>query len=301
VPSQDHEVLVSLFQSRPELAPILLGEALGVEVPRYTEARLESGDLTEVVPTEYHADLVVLLVDGKPVLGIIVEVQLSRRRRKRFTWPNYVTGLRARLECECCLLVVTVSEKVAAWASRPIRVGPNGDFTPLVVGPSGVAVVTEVERARKAPELAVLSAMAHGKGDVQTAVRIALCANRALSSLAEDSRALYWDLVENALGAAARKALAMLPANYQFSGPSYKKGKLEGRVEGERAGKRAGQVFGEANAVVTILQTRGIPITDEQRERILSCTSLRNRQDVGAQGRQRAGAAPRHQVALRRR
>ena len=40
--------------------------------------RIESADLTEVVPAEYRADLIVLLVDGKPVLAIVVEVQLSR-------------------------------------------------------------------------------------------------------------------------------------------------------------------------------------------------------------------------------
>jgi hypothetical protein len=90
VPSQDHEVLVSLFQNRPELAPILLREALGVELPRYTEARLESGELTEVVPTEYHADLVVLLVDGKPVLGIVVEV----RARPKTAQTVHVAKLR---------------------------------------------------------------------------------------------------------------------------------------------------------------------------------------------------------------
>lgn len=267
MPSQKHEILVSLFQSRPELAPTLLREVLGVRLPRYTEVRLESGALTEVVPTEYRADVVVLLVQGKPVLGIVVEVQLTRKARKRFTWPSYIAGVSARLECECCLLVYAVSREVAAWAAKPIHLGPNGDFVPLVVGPSGIPVVTQPERARREPELAVMSAMAHGEGNAETAVEIALCAHAALGSLAEDTRALYWDLIEKALSAAARKALAMLPANYQFSGPTYKNGK--------RAGKREGRLLGEAEAVVTVLEARGIPVTDEQRERILSCTSLR--------------------------
>jgi len=39
--------------------------------------------------------LVVLLVDGKPVLGIIVEVQLDYDDDKRYSWPVYVAGLRA--------------------------------------------------------------------------------------------------------------------------------------------------------------------------------------------------------------
>ncbi len=40
--------------------------------------RLESAELTDVKPAEYRADLVVLLCDGEPVLGIVVEVQLAR-------------------------------------------------------------------------------------------------------------------------------------------------------------------------------------------------------------------------------
>jgi hypothetical protein len=70
VPSQLHDVLVKFFRNRPELAPTLLSDALGVEVPHYTEARIESADLTDLLPAEYRADVVVLLVDGEPVLGI---------------------------------------------------------------------------------------------------------------------------------------------------------------------------------------------------------------------------------------
>src|SRR6478752_5186532 len=53
MPSLDHESLVLLFRNQPELAAQLLREALHVELPAYTEARLASSDLTEVVPTEF--------------------------------------------------------------------------------------------------------------------------------------------------------------------------------------------------------------------------------------------------------
>lgn len=142
----------------------LLHEALGVELPDHTEVRIDSADLSEVTPTEYRADLVVLLYNGKPVLGIVVEAQLRRNRRKPFAWPAYVAGLRARIECPVCLLVVTPSEAVARWARRPIEMGGGNEFTPLVLCPSGVPVVDDAERARVDPELAVLSAMAHGRG-----------------------------------------------------------------------------------------------------------------------------------------
>ena len=114
MPSLTHEALLLLFRNRPELAPELLREALGIELPAYTEVRIESADLNDVVPAEYAADLVVLLVDGKPVFAIVVEVQLARKERKRFTWPVYGTGLRARFECEAVVLVDRVGDTFTA-------------------------------------------------------------------------------------------------------------------------------------------------------------------------------------------
>src|SRR5215472_11955755 len=162
MPSLSHEALLLLFRNRPELAPELLRDALHVSLPAYSEARLESADLTDVSPAEYRADLVILLVDGRPVLGIVVEVQLQRDDRKRFTWPVYVAGLRARLGCPACVLVVTPTERVASWCREPIELGPGGTFSPLVVGPASVPVIDDVAAAERDPELAVLSCIAHG-------------------------------------------------------------------------------------------------------------------------------------------
>jgi hypothetical protein len=222
--------------------------------------------LTDVLPAEYRADVVVLLVDGKPVLGIVVEVQLGHDERKRFSWPMYVAGLRARFECPCCLLVVTADNQTARWASEPIELGPGGSFRPLVLGPDGVPVVTDLQKAQQFPELAVMSVMAHGRGDVQTAVKLASLAAQAAQStesLDSDTQALYLDLIETALGEAARKAFAMLPETYQFTGPSYLRGKTEGEARGE------------ANAVLAVLEARGLVPTEQQRQRILDCTDLK--------------------------
>jgi hypothetical protein len=95
MPSQLHEALLSLFRNRPQLAAELLRDALHVPLPQCTQVRIESAELTDVQPAEYRADLVVLLYNGKPVLGIVVEVQLRADERKRFVWPMYVVGLRA--------------------------------------------------------------------------------------------------------------------------------------------------------------------------------------------------------------
>ena len=85
MPSVPHEALVALLRNRPVLAAELLHDALGVLLPAFAEARVEAADLSDLAPAEYRADLVVLLVDGKPVLAIVVEVQLHRDKRKTMT------------------------------------------------------------------------------------------------------------------------------------------------------------------------------------------------------------------------
>lgn len=125
-----------MARSPPRLAPELLKDALGVAMSAFTEARIEDAEISQVVPTQYRADLVVLLLDGVPVRGIIVEVQLSPSDEKRFSWPFYAAALRARLRCPCCLMVVTPDERLAKWATEPIELGqPGSAFRPLVLGP----------------------------------------------------------------------------------------------------------------------------------------------------------------------
>jgi len=193
MPSQLHEALLLLFRNRPSLAPVLLRDALHVELPEYHEARIDSADLTEIQPTEYRADLVVLLLNDVPVFGIVVEVQLSPDERKLFAWPAYVANLRARLECPVCLLVVTADEKVARWALKPIDLGGPNRFIPFVLGPSGVPEIADESQALADPELAVLSAMAHGQDpNTDKSVQIALAAQLAVLGLDEDRSKLYF-------------------------------------------------------------------------------------------------------------
>lgn len=191
MPSTLHEILVQLFRNRPELAPELLREALHITLPVYSEARVESAELTDIQPAEYRADLVVLLYNDQPVLGIVVEVQLSADERKRYAWPVYAVGLRARMRCLVCVLVFSPHQAVVRWASNAIDLGGGNLFTPLVIGPSGVPVVTDTARACADPELAVLSAMAHGDShDIDLATQIAKAAITASLGLDPDRAVL---------------------------------------------------------------------------------------------------------------
>ena len=244
MPSRLHEALLFLFRNRPELAPEILRKALSVELPEYTEVRIESAELSEARPVEYRADLVVLLLRGKPVLGIVVEVQLSEDGDKEYVWPAYMANLRQRIRCPVFLLVVAGSERVARWARRIAERGGSEWFRVLVLGPSGVPVVDSVEEAREAPELAVLSAMAHGKdADVKKAVRIAVTAAEVLETLDEERFVFYYDLVLVSLGKAARKALEamMQPEGYEFQSDFAKRYFGKGLEQGLKQGMERGR------------------------------------------------------------
>jgi hypothetical protein len=271
--SYRHEGLVELFRKRPELAPELLRDALGVELPTYAEARIESADFSELHPATYRADLVVLLAGEKPVLAIVVEVQLGKETAKRFTWPVYATSARARFRCPACVLVFTADEAVARWAARPIAVGPGSVFEVQVVGPGAVPVVREVEQARQAPELAVLSATAHGR-DERLGAEVAFAATVASAGLDAERAALYWDMVLASLNDATRAALEeiMSSGHYQYQSDFAKKYYAEGKAEGKAERKAEGKAEGKAEDVLRVLAARRIAVTDEQKQRILRCT-----------------------------
>jgi len=69
---------------------------------------------------------------------------------------------------------------------------PGWAFVPVVLGPDSVPVVTEPDRARQDPELAVLSALAHGGEDVGETVAALRSKQRARSTRTRRSFILIW-------------------------------------------------------------------------------------------------------------
>jgi hypothetical protein len=275
MPSQLHESHLFLFQNQPSLAAELMRDALGVKLPRYRHARLASADLTDIQPAEYRADMVVHLCDDDAaVYAIILEVQLSEDDRKRFVWPAYVTNLRARLECPVSLLVVTPHERVARWASRCVEIGGLHQFTPYVLGPSGVPVVTDERVAQRNPELAVLSAMAHGRtSDVTRAIEIAVAAQGAVGGLDSDRSRIYLDLIMNSVGEAARCALnAMDPRKYVFQSDFARHYIALGKAEGIEEGRAEGRMEERAALISRLLAIRFGTLDPEIQGRIQRAT-----------------------------
>lgn len=257
-----------MFRDRPALAAELLGGPLGIGVPAFHHARLSAADLTDVAPTEYRADAVVTLDGGRStVLAVVVEVQLRPDRRKRRSWPAYVATLHARLRCPVILLVLCPSHAVAKKCAAPVVIGVTGRpslvLTPAVVGPAQIPAVTDLEIARRTPELAVLSAIAHGARPDPEPVFEALLT--ALETIDHDRADLYNDLIFAVLPAAARKCLEEFMTTTSH------------RYQSEFARRYFSQ--GEAKAVLAILDTRGIQVPDDIRADITGCTDI-DRLDV---------------------
>ena len=194
----------------------------------------------------------------------------------------YVAGLRARIRCPVCLLVVTADESMARWAARAIELGGGNRFTPLVLGPSGVPEVDDEVRAQAGPELAVLSAMAHGGGtDTDKAVRIATAAIAASIGLDAERSTVYFDLIAASLSEAARKALqSMDPAKYEYQSEFAKRflaqgearGEARGRAEGEARGRAEGEARGRATLLLKQLALRFGTLPNETIERVRSAS-----------------------------
>jgi hypothetical protein len=275
MPSLRHQALVQLFRNRPELAAVLLADQGVTPLPNFTAARSETSDLGQLLPTEYWADSVILLLgeDGSPVHAIALEVQLRIDARKQFSWPLYAVALRARHLCPATLVVVTPHRAVARWARAPIDLGqPASHFHPWVIGPDEVPLVTDPAHACEEPELAVLSAQVHGHGRHGAEVATAAVEGVRTAQLDRERAMLYLDLIWHALSRAARERLeaSMNRETHQYLSDWAR----EHLKEGWEKGWKEGRAEGRAEAVLRVLSARGLDVSAAQRARVLECTDL---------------------------
>ncbi|MEM9491527.1 MAG: hypothetical protein AAGC55_20450, partial [Myxococcota bacterium] len=261
MPSQTHEVLVSLFRDCPALGLALMQRGTGVTMADSVIARQTAAEFTDLRPAEYRADVVIRLErddakDGDPPAGmIIVEVQLERDGDKLYSWPMYEASARARLRCPTTLLVITLDPSVASWCRKPIVLGPSGSASrPVVLGPHQLPRIDDEETARQLPELAVLTAAAHSENaDSAEAVATALT---VCEELDRERAAVYADLLLSRLSKAAAHALEAVMETRKYSyqsefarkyfGQGLAKGREEGLAEGREEGLAEGREEGLA-------------------------------------------------------
>ncbi|MFE3455440.1 hypothetical protein ACFXJ8_41655 [Nonomuraea sp. NPDC059194] len=284
MPSMPHETVIDLFRNRPTLAATLI-HGQGMTPARYDEVRVESENLVDCKPTEYRADAVIVhRAENKPVLGVVLEVQIRPDDDKRWSWPVYLATLRARLQCDTALLVMCLSRATARKCAVPIDMGhPGWRLAPLVMGPDQLPRITDVAQAIAEPELAALSVVAHGRkrGPAGQEAMDVFC--EAAPFMADGLGSTYADVVLALLPkVAARRFMEGLMAvgtdkyksDYvrQWVAEGEAKGLAEGEAKGEAKGLAEGEAKARAKDIVLAFRTRGIDVPPEAEQRILECS-----------------------------
>ncbi|MGI5233067.1 hypothetical protein [Actinoallomurus sp. CA-142502] len=268
MPTQEHDVLAELFRWSPALAADLVGK-IGVDLPDVRGASHCSESFTDLKTTEYTGDAAVLLELDSGRCGVVVEVQRRPDKEKPWSWPLYIATLRARERCPVMLLVIAPERSVAEWCATTIETGhPGHTLTPLVLQADNVPELTDPKDFLANPPMGVLSAMFHGDGP--EGMKVLRAASDGTDLIADADRQLarrYVDCVLAVVPQAARDALeALMMTESEFYSETFRNAEAKGRAEGRAAAK--------AEAVLTILQVRGLLLTEEQKKRISGCRDL---------------------------
>jgi hypothetical protein len=272
MPSLEHNGFVDMFRENPALAPHFLATLFHLDIPPYATVEVVESALDQLIPVEFRADLVLELRDASRaiVLAIVLEVQREKDPDKKFSWLVYVAVVRARKRCPTIVLVVAPDADVAAWAMEPIDSGlGRGSFSPLVLGPAIVPRVTDEALANEEPELAILSAVAHGNGP--NGLDVIQAFSRALDRLDRELAAAYFQIVYTALREPMRIALEAMVMERQaetkatfppFMQKLIDRGELEGELKGARG------------VLLRLVAQAGIALSDDDRARVQACTEL---------------------------
>jgi hypothetical protein len=232
-----------LFRDSPELGLHLFQVATERPLPPGVRARLHAAQFTDVQPPEYSADAAYLIEDeaGKVRDAAIAEIQLARDDDKHSSWLQYTATMHRKLRVPVTVIVLAVKEEVERWCARPHAYDRAGNtFTPLVIGPSKIPWITDLEQASALPELTVLSVAAHGREPGAEALGIP--AFLACSSLDGPRATLYVDAIMMWLSDSARRALLeyLNMHHYEYQSEFARKYVEEGRKDGLEEGRKEG-------------------------------------------------------------
>lgn len=270
MPSAAHELPVDLIRNDPEFAVELFREVSGMPLPTFTSVRDGAAEATHTAPPELVSDSVVVC-ERDPhehegggrvkVMAVITEPQRAWDDRKQYSWPAYVANVRHRHRCPVVLLVITPTSTLARKYAKNIDLG-CGEVRPVVLATDTLEPVTNVEAAKQHPLLAVL-AMASSPTDDPAALAGLVA---ALKSIDSSDSALYSDYVLAALKTVGGSPLEdlMTIGGYKF------RTELIGRPY--REGEAKGLAKGLAGSVLSVLEARGVTVSEVVRARIVEET-----------------------------
>jgi hypothetical protein len=260
-----HEGPLDLVRQHPEIAVEFVQGNAGIELPGQIAVSLAPTDMSAVIPVQYLADMVVLISDaatGEPVLAVIIEPQLRDRETKRYSWPVYVTTARRIAKCPAAVLVVLCPDPAEAAKCRQlIRTGhPGFDLAPIVIdsgGPPG-------RNGAGGPYLTVFAASMGGIDlESEPGARRVLDA-MASAEVSDADRLRMTAIILRLASDAARQILEAMMTTSEYEKTFVERIHDQGISEGKAEGK--------AEDVLKLLDARHLAPSQEQRQRVTSCT-----------------------------
>ncbi|BFO16354.1 hypothetical protein SHKM778_27420 [Streptomyces sp. KM77-8] len=277
MPNVSHDTLHGFLPGRPKA----LNRALDL-----LDLGIPPGVTTETLPTDASGapkmftrsmDSVLRVVrpDGHDPFILLVEAQTRIEAKKETSWPYYVAYLRDRYKLEVVLLVLCVDTATAAWAARPLRTGlgrPTQMTVPHVLGPANVPRVSRVQDASADLDFAAFSLWIHSNDpDIEGILTVM---GEALAQDADrEARDDLAGLIEDGLGSEhARK----IWRNLMETLFTPRRGTIVGdaRLAGQEEGREEGRVAGKAEQLLRLMERRGFPMTEETRQRVITCTDM---------------------------
>jgi hypothetical protein len=266
-----HDGPVELVRQCPDMAVDFVRAVGGIKLPSEVTAELAPTDMSAAVPVQFLADMVVLISSaktGKPVLAVVIEPQLRDRETKRYSWPVYVTSARRVSKCPRAVLVVLCPDPAeAARCRRIIRTGhPGFDLAPIVIdsGTAPDASGRDGAGGSTGPYLTVFAA-SMGAIDMATEPGAQMVLGAIKDTGANDADRFRMTTV--ILKMASDAARHILEKMMKTKGDE--KTFIERMVD---EGEAKGEAKGKAEAVLKLLDRRGLAPSEDQRRKVTSCS-----------------------------
>ncbi|MFG2236280.1 hypothetical protein ACGFNX_40910 [Streptomyces sp. NPDC048723] len=262
--SSPHEAMHRIFQHDPQLFSRLSG-LLGFSLPTPVDVTVLPTDLTEASPVERRVDTLLRLDSAENgSLLLAIAAQGKKDPAKPASWAYYTAYLWTKYRLPTALLVVCQDRATAEWAGRPVTSGPPPMPTltlrPVVVGPHNMPVITDPAEARADLALATLSAITHaGDPDIGAILK-------ALSSALRDVPENVADpMIEFTAQGLGNRPASDLWRTLVAVDLSFYKSYISEEIRDE------GRAQGRAEALLIVLEQRGLDVPDDVRARITGC------------------------------
>ena len=285
MPGSAHEVLLASIHDRPEILAALVAKLRGASLPLGL-APVDS-NVRFVEPAEMRPDL---LFTGEHSAWTILELQRKVDPDKRRRWLLAASVLLNQTGVLGDVLVITARRSVARWARRVAHVatglGTRLALTPVVfhLGVATVKLLIDEQH----PELAQFAAWAmhhrHGPKAREVVEQAIEVTRRLPEPLRESQIHAILGMLSNRMLAALREQTMNLSKIPERPAVRELRLLLEGhaRAQGEAEGEARGEARGMRAALLTLLEARGLALSDGERASIEASTDVNQlRQWIG--------------------